>query len=466
MFEKLPYNLEQARNGVNKMREKMKSAKTADYPKTEKSLGEKEKRLKKIEIPGLGEISYFEKKVMFPERIIEETDGVRGYVRKMIPWEEFGKFCGIESPEELRKILEIFIKYEKYNDSLNQFNSPLSKTDYDIEKNKFIDKHKNEINQGIKFDKIFDNDRVYQILEKLTEGKFPGKAFPDGPLTHVFCGFILNDSSEFVTKFKEQKTMLQTLFPLDNDYRGTSYSIFSIKNKKIIPWEDYFKNLFKDIGLPEEKYSSYFKEQMRIYGSRAEFSRLIFNNLSENEKKNIFQKIKGDKNISLLSLQGLSLEHKFDNAKKYFWLPNLLGRSNFFENSIFGFGLKNKAFRKYNEKVNDLLSTLDDSAYNSEENGIDFLGIGKLTTKLLSQGPFKNEKGNLVSADEIDSRYGTQHDDASHHPHVPVVLGHPDIPELRWCYADYAAIPTKNGYNVLEMITDEEDDDLKKESKD
>lgn len=35
------------------------------------------------------------------------------------------------------------------------------------------------------------------------------------------------------------------------------------------------------------------------------------------------------------------------------------------------------------------------------------------------------------------------------HGTVPICIGHPNIPELRWCHAQYASIPTKTRLNFL-----------------
>lgn len=54
---------------------------------------------KKIKIPGFGEIEYTEKRVMFLEKTVQETGGVKGYIRKMISWEELLRFWGIDESE-------------------------------------------------------------------------------------------------------------------------------------------------------------------------------------------------------------------------------------------------------------------------------------------------------------------------------------------------------------------------------
>ena len=54
---------------------------------------------KKIDIPGVGEIEYTEKVIMFPEKIVQETGGVKGYVRKMVSWEELLRFWGMDKDE-------------------------------------------------------------------------------------------------------------------------------------------------------------------------------------------------------------------------------------------------------------------------------------------------------------------------------------------------------------------------------
>ena len=54
---------------------------------------------KKIDILGVGEIEYTEKTVMFPEKIVQKTGGVKGYIRKMISWEELIRFWDLDESE-------------------------------------------------------------------------------------------------------------------------------------------------------------------------------------------------------------------------------------------------------------------------------------------------------------------------------------------------------------------------------
>jgi hypothetical protein len=111
----------------------------------------------------------------------------------------------------------------------------------------------------------------------------------------------------------------------------------------------------------------------------------------------------------------------------------------------------NPVFRKYREKVlsimqsqvkeKDLISDLDPRKWKEGYGTDDF---GQAMSTLLT-----------FDAERVDQKWGIiwGSSDRGEHPQIPVVLNHPDIPELRWCHADYAAIPTKNGYNIIEMIT-------------
>jgi hypothetical protein len=107
MKEENFYTYKQAESKANKMREKVESGKVANFDDAENLVEEeKQKRkieqepiTKKIEIPGLGEIEYVERKVLFPEKYVEETGGVKGYIKKTITWEKLLKFWDIDKNE-------------------------------------------------------------------------------------------------------------------------------------------------------------------------------------------------------------------------------------------------------------------------------------------------------------------------------------------------------------------------------
>jgi hypothetical protein len=97
---------------------------------------------------------------------------------------------------------------------------------------------------------------------------------------------------------------------------------------------------------------------------------------------------------------------------------------NTFQKPKFGFSGENFVFNRYMESIKEL--------FNKQN------GIAKEAVTASPKNPF------YFQTDPP-------------HPLIPVVIGHPDIPDLRWCHANHAYIPTKNGINVLKMISSKEE---------
>lgn len=105
----------------------------------------------------------------------------------------------------------------------------------------------------------------------------------------------------------------------------------------------------------------------------------------------------------------------------------------FRENIIFGFQFENKIMKQYFSEIENIIQN---------------------STSNLIKERFKNKiawflDNNRKKLDGIINYINP----VGYHPVIPIVLNHPKGIRLRWCHANYAAIPTKNGYNVLEMIT-------------
>ena len=152
-------------------------------------------KILKINIPEIGEIEYFEKTVMFPDRIVEETGGVMGYIRKRID--------------------------EKFLNNVTE----QEKKDY-----------------GASFVK---NKTLISAIREITKGNFPDKIF-----NHVFEGY--SSHPDAISVFKEERLMLQEIASskslMRGIYRKGGFNSFEIKtNNKISKIEEVYPDDNRDI---------------------------------------------------------------------------------------------------------------------------------------------------------------------------------------------------------------------------
>ena len=132
-----------------------------------------------------------------------------------------------------------------------------------------------------------------------------------------------------------------------------------------------------------------------------------------------------------------------------------------FDRIVLGFKLntRNKALRSYGIKVLEIMEkqglenpdiiNANKSFTSSSIAGSTFREYSYRTLKGIIDEIRIFDQNGIKYIGQIISGFARE----AMHPRIPMVKNHPDIPELRWCHADYAAIPTKNGYNIIEMIT-------------
>lgn len=181
--------------------------------------------------------------------------------------------------------------------------------------------------------------------------------------------------------------------------------------------------------------------------------------LSDEEQATIEDKFKKAEGIYFQSNSGLNLTNpsKLWSGYSFRSKDGAIGLK--LSDIILGFKLntRNVVLHDYCAKVDKLMkeqdiaeadSFVEFNKRNRYENS-EFQTLAEKTIKALLEPikRFKDKKRGIP-----DKRIGRSQDQGSH-PCLPIILNHPDIPELRWCHADYAAIPTKKGYNILEMIT-------------
>ena len=116
---------------------------------------------------------------------------------------------------------------------------------------------------------------------------------------------------------------------------------------------------------------------------------------------------------------------------------------------IFGFDTQNIVFKNYMEKVKSLYEELAAvlvekskavHLYYEIENICYILGLDFPKEKYISSATEQ-----YSGVENFPCRVENYC--------IPIILNHPKIKPLRWCYASYASIPTHKGWNIIEMET-------------
>lgn len=405
---------------------------------------------KKIDIPGVGEIEYTEKKIMFPEKIVQETGGVKGYVRKMVSWDELARFWGMQ-PEEFQKIIKGSLTSREKIRELNNYrkkkneeaiewrkkNPELAKKYpdwYEIYDNILADEELNEYPEQKMIDFYLEHHGILTIILKLTDGELIEKT-----LNHIVGGHQNYASREDVAtkdcvlgKFGDARSLGFKYF------RNVKFYGCDLATNQILSYEE----LFEKAGIDKDLLVKY--NEMT---------------LSDKEKQIFLEKIFNTKNVYFQQNRGISL-----TTPGELWRSSAMARDEQYSNwetcdipylkdIIIGFKKQsgNPVFKKYHEKVLPIMQDqaekvkltahLDPRKWKKGYGTNDFNQA--LATLLSFDKPKYYRKVGIITGSSNEGK----------HPQIPIVLNHPDIPELRWCHADYAAIPTKNGYNIIEMIT-------------
>lgn len=307
------------------------------------------------------------------------------------------------SPEAIDKDAEI----EKYGE-MKKINIPeVGEISY-CEKIIMFPKHLVEKTGGVKgyIRKIVDrhnlnnkpnNESVVNVLRKITGGNFPDKTF-----NHVLNGYTRIDPK--LDLFKEERMILQEISSQKYFELGCPYGFFIFNlesNEQVIDFSSYgngtVKNYYYDLSA------------------------------TSTENIGLLKKIRETPSLFLVASEGLSVLHG-DVWDGY-------NEISFRSVPLFGFDHNNKVFNYY---------------INSYKNIIHNLKFNEKTYEELAERTVKRAVGSIEYMQGIkDLPANIGHG----HPIIPLIINHPDLSNLRWCHADYAAFPTKKGYNVLEMIT-------------
>jgi hypothetical protein len=162
--------------------------------------------------------------------------------------------------------------------------------------------------------------------------------------------------------------------------------------------------------------------------------------LSESVKK--LREYAQDESVYSISSTGLSASNR---GKFWAGLPSL-------DSEVYGFG-KNDAFTK--SYIESFVRWIR-SGGNEKIDKNDLYGPGER-----SLGGFKrfDRQASTVLGlhfPQPDSYIRPDDDDLrKRHPWIPVVQDHPELPNLRWCHAEYAYIPTDKNANIVRFISED-----------
>ena len=127
---------------------------------------------------------------------------------------------------------------------------------------------------------------------------------------------------------------------------------------------------------------------------------------------------------------GFSLSNKEDS---YTYKPQ--GPTDMF----FGFSQKNKAYMKYLEGMKNFYTELQPQLENLSQYDSRY--------KDYFDECVKNLEGTHTHME------GYRDNENWTHPKIPLVINNDKVPNLRWCHATYASIPTNKNLNIIEMIS-------------
>lgn len=366
---------------------------------------EKFPKLKTISIEGIGDFEYKETYIEFPEYLVKETGGVKGYLKKQFkPYEVLKK-----------EITEILNSHDKHY-------SP----------------------EGV----------INELLRLVTNDNFPDTTSINSLNGDYVKNHFPNAQEKIREHFIEDKMFLQEIFGDTRiGYKGhTSYggsgTTFLVDSDKNVlkPWSqhsliflhkdksDKLHNIGRSL-LVEKPHKRDFRKVDKILEELNLDRKVDFEGAFNDKERGYYGNIIGnlekvkDKNdntaLIMLGGDGLHVTNR-DNTGE-------VGRPGTPAEGMIcsGFSIKNKVFKKYLEEVEKILTTIP-------LNQIDEQGEA-LNVSLKSINYFLENKDHIS--------------DAGQHPVIPIIQGYMEIPTLRWCHASYMSIPTKKGLNILEFIT-------------
>jgi len=363
------------------------------------------------------EISFSEKLVKFPEYLVEQTGGVEGYLRKEMSWKDIEKaYSEVILIEDLKRYLGLAIKAIPVEDGGSHY----------YLKNKKYFSSFSGVDSLDSFKGFLD---VVQFLACFFEKKGIGYDHQDEFIK------LLNEEEKDVTEdkiLKMTKVFQGLLRKLGNNYLShESLHVMGLYHPRDKHRGEFEKKMLLQKVYSPEDYSSLDQAGTEDFGynvfSIQNGKVVLLDRDRRNEKEGLEEYKKRlcdhgkNKNIFLMHNFGLNV------SNEGIWdLDHGPHDDSLYMNSAlrphFGFSHRNGAYGRYISSVKDLF----------DKNPV-----------------IKHE----FIADKDPFYYNTE----PSHPLIPIVIGYPGIPELRWCHASHAYMSTKNGISVIEMISSKEE---------
>lgn len=320
------------------------------------------------------EMPYSEKEVRFPEHLVEETDGVLGYTRRLIRWEDYKKVIS-EIPREKKNHILDKIFEELGENVLTTTNIHTIGRGYTLRSRK-------ESGEKIDLDREFSKHMLTQIIYDPAVTDRQTDDDPDDPRTYfILKDYLFNNHWSFNPRYYLNPKQIIEL--LGGEYKEETIT------------EDFLRLLNK-------------------------------NHLMALPSPTVYHRKYNNRDHQRLSLSCGGIWYASGE-------PARRGSELYLEQAFFGFSGENKAFVRYVTKM------------------IDEWEYGECTAPSLT-GDLHRHHGQGQHGELFEFLDGQD----SAHIYLSVILGHPDIPNLRWCHASHAYIPTKNGMNFCKMISSPE----------
>ncbi|PSO45966.1 MAG: hypothetical protein BRC25_00265 [Parcubacteria group bacterium SW_6_46_9] len=340
------------------------------------------------------EIPVEETKVEFSQATQKETHGVSGYIRKRVRWDDLLK----NYPDDDRAF-----RKQEFSDLLNE-----------VRNSEYVSFYRRHDLEG----------DLLTLINAMTNDEFPNKTY-----NHVVGLYAGHDEKLTEQAMSEGLFMQKILDPetfldIHPDDKGKFHGIATdmIFNKV------ESNELVDSIELMEET--------------------------EENQKEKIRQ-YKDDPSVYIAGSRGLSV------TRGGVWGKVGVDRQQSpIVQPMYGFGDKSKAFNTYMKKVSKIFKSkkLSGAVEKFESTRLYSSNIKKLknSTGVGFERPdvLYRSIQDTLGEKEID-RFDTYKEPDFNHPRIPIINGHPDIPDLRWCFADYASIPTEENLNILEFISED-----------
>lgn len=424
-------------------------------------------------------VEFVKKEVKFPERLVEDTGGVEGYDRYKINFET------LRAP--LQQIL---------GNSVVLADAPLFS-------NEFWDNYRDEEGRFTETGElIWKKHRLLlgKIVDEITEGKFPKNT-----RNHVFGGVWggprgkHSSFQDLLNITKTEKIILQKIYHpetflkiLERDTAKDNEEIqffFTVRSKQkmyssrerlfIIERQNDDGSISEVTAdeIPEDNVGMRSLLNPDIY-TIDQYANIKYN--FRTEKKNwkkalheVIDLLKAHPNYFMVSagiwgyrMNYVGLSTLKGEGKGYAGDPDTLPT---YRKSMVGFSHKNSAFRNYIDGIFNVFLPLIKKRLLEDEGRLNDGTPGSFNYDMLIKCIlFLKFEGMKIDdiPEEVRSFFQQIPSYKSYYKNykkpgtiieppveigIPIIINHPKVPDLRWCHAQYAVIPTEKSFNLLIM---------------